>query len=215
MTQQIKLYYDVMSPYSWIGFEVLHRYKQKWDLDLQLCPFQILKVREQSSNLPKSKEKAIHVGYDIARLAKFYNIPLKPPSNPTETLMVKGTTQAQQLLTAANLELPDKVEAISRELWMRVWSRDEDITEDTSLIQACVKIGISNENSKKLLARSKDQDVINKLEATTQEAFNYGVSHDHLYIATGTSYTLQIMESRNQCDFFTGPSDNHHHLIGR
>ncbi|XP_065918919.1 glutathione S-transferase kappa 1-like [Dysidea avara] len=158
MTQQIKLYYNVMSPYSWIGFEVLHRYKQKWDLHLQLCPFQILKVREQSNNLPKSKEKAIHVGYDITRLAKFYNIPLKPPSNPTETLM--GQYRLSDLLTAANLELPDKVEAIS---WMRVWSR------------ACVKIGISNEKSKKLLARCKNQDVINKLKATAQEAFKYGV----------------------------------------
>ena len=31
--------------------------------------------------------------------------------------------KAQRLLTAANLELPDQVETISRELWMRVWSR--------------------------------------------------------------------------------------------
>ena len=34
-----------------------------------------------------------------------------------------GSLKAQRLLTAANVEVPDKVEHLSRELWMRVWSR--------------------------------------------------------------------------------------------
>ena len=34
-----------------------------------------------------------------------------------------GSLRAQRLLTAASQESPDKVEHISRELWMRVWSR--------------------------------------------------------------------------------------------
>ena len=34
-----------------------------------------------------------------------------------------GSLKAQRLLTAANIEVPDKVENLSRELWMRVWSR--------------------------------------------------------------------------------------------
>ena len=42
--------------------------------------------------------------------------------------------------------------------------------------QACVKAGIVKEEARKLLARSKDQNVKEKLEATTQEAFGFGVS---------------------------------------
>ena len=38
-------------------------------------------------------------------------------------LTAAGSLKAQQLLTAANVELPNKVEQLSRELWMRVWSR--------------------------------------------------------------------------------------------
>ena len=34
-----------------------------------------------------------------------------------------GSLKAQRLLTAASVEVPDKVERLSRELWMRVWSR--------------------------------------------------------------------------------------------
>ena len=37
-------------------------------------------------------------------------------------LNVVGSLKAQRLLTAANFELLDQVETISRELWMKVWS---------------------------------------------------------------------------------------------
>ncbi|XP_065917325.1 glutathione S-transferase kappa 1-like [Dysidea avara] len=177
MSQQIKLYYDVMSPYSYIGFEVLHQYKQKWNFHLQLCPFVLPRVRELSGNHSQNVPlKAQYVGQDVARLAEYYCIPLNPPppSKLAEALFVKGTLRAQLLLTAANLEYPDSVEAISRKLFMRLWAKDEDITEDASLIQACVKAGIVKEEARKLLARSKDQNVKEKLEATTQEAFGFG-----------------------------------------
>jgi len=51
-------------------------------------------------------------------------------------------------------------------------------------MQTCTKIRIPEEEAKKLLARSKDQDVINKLEATTQEAFNYGVSYIYCLLSS-------------------------------
>ena len=38
-------------------------------------------------------------------------------------LNVVGSLKAQRLLTAASIDLPDQVETISRELWMRAWSR--------------------------------------------------------------------------------------------
>ncbi|XP_065916501.1 glutathione S-transferase kappa 1-like [Dysidea avara] len=176
MSRQIKLFYDVLSPYSWIAFEVLHRYRQKWNLHLQLCPFFLSGIMQLSENRPPGVVplKARYMGKDIIRLAEYYRIPLNSPANPAEVLFVKGSLKAQRLLTAANLELPDKVEAISRELWMRVWSRDEDITEDDSLVQACLKGGIAEDTIKKLLARCQDQDVKDKLKSTTQEAFDLG-----------------------------------------
>ena len=43
--------------------------------------------------------------------------------------------------------------------------------------QACIKAGMDEQTIKKLLARTKDQDIKDKLKATTQEAFELGVSH--------------------------------------
>lgn len=35
----VELYYDVVSPYSYFAFEVLCRYRQPWNLQLDLKPF--------------------------------------------------------------------------------------------------------------------------------------------------------------------------------
>ena len=47
--------------------------------------------------------------------------------------MEKGSLKAQRFLTAVSLSQPEKTEDVSREMWMRVWNRDEDITEPQSL----------------------------------------------------------------------------------
>lgn len=44
-------------------------------------------------------------------------------------------------------------------------------------IQVCVKGGLDEQMTKKLLTRSQEQDIKDKLKATTQEAFELGVRH--------------------------------------
>ena len=44
-------------------------------------------------------------------------------------------------------------------------------------LQVCVKGGLDEQMIKKILARSEEQDIKDKLKASTQEAFELGVSH--------------------------------------
>ena len=41
----------------------------------------------------------------------------------TNVMFEKGSLSAQRLLTAVKEELPHKLEEVSRQLWLRIWSR--------------------------------------------------------------------------------------------
>ena len=43
--------------------------------------------------------------------------------NMEETLFVKGSLSAQRLLTAIKMKSPHHLESVSRQLWLRIWSR--------------------------------------------------------------------------------------------
>ncbi|XP_029196796.1 glutathione S-transferase kappa 1-like [Acropora muricata] len=171
----VELFYDVLSPYSWVAFEVLCRYRPKWNLDLKFCPSSLQGIMGISGNKPPGvvPSKLAYMGKDIKRLRDFYGIPIKAPSDVADAMFVKGSMPAQRLLTVVNNDHPEKVEELSRELWMRIWSRDEDITEHESLQEACRKVGLGDQ-SEVLLSKIKEQTIKDQLKETTQRALDFG-----------------------------------------
>ncbi|XP_043935779.1 glutathione S-transferase kappa 1 isoform X2 [Protopterus annectens] len=129
----LELFYDVVSPYSWLAFEVLCRYRNVWNVDLRLRP-----------------------GF----LGGLMNL--------------SGSLQAMRFVTAVEMKHPEFVESVSRELWMRIWSRDEDITQPESLLAAASKAGVQPQHAKELLGMISNPDVKNRLKQTTDEAAKHG-----------------------------------------
>ncbi|KAF6276004.1 glutathione S-transferase kappa 1 [Rhinolophus ferrumequinum] len=79
-----------------------------------------------------------------------------------------------RFLTAMKSEHPEMLEKASRELWMRVWSRDEDITEPQSILAAAEKAGMSIEQARRILEKTSTPQVKNQLKETTEAACKYG-----------------------------------------
>ncbi|XP_066539275.1 glutathione S-transferase kappa 1 [Hoplias malabaricus] len=174
----IELFYDVVSPYSWLGFEVLCRYRTVWNVDLRLRPAFLGGVMKESGNRPPAMvpNKALYMTADLNRLAQYYNIPLHHPSNPFEAMFEKGSLNAMRFLTAVSEK--DKagdglVEKVSRELWNRIWSNDQDITLPASFLEAGLKAGLSAGEIEELLKLAKSQQVKDKLKRTTEEALEH------------------------------------------
>ncbi|XP_022807845.1 glutathione S-transferase kappa 1-like isoform X1 [Stylophora pistillata] len=181
----VELFYDVISPYSWIAFEVLCRYRPKWNLDLQFRPFLLGGIMAGSGNRPPAMvpAKGVYMMKDIQRLREFYGIPITPPSDPANVMFTKGSLPTMRLLTAACKYHPEKLEELSREFWMRAWSRDEDIVEPQSFQEVCTKVGLSADDTQALISKTKDQEIKDTLKETTQKALDLGAFGAPLIVA--------------------------------
>ncbi|GFO08345.1 histone-lysine N-methyltransferase SETMAR-like protein [Plakobranchus ocellatus] len=174
--KSVELFYDVVSPYSWFAFEVMCRYQSRWNISLKLRPFFLGGVMNESGNRPPGMvpNKGRYMSKDMHRLRKYFGVPLNIPSDPPKVMFEKGSLNAQRFLTAIDMTMPDKVENVSRELWLRIWSRDEDITTPESLAQAARNAGLSEEDIGSVLAASKEEKVKNQLKKTTSDAMAMG-----------------------------------------
>ncbi|XP_016012700.2 glutathione S-transferase kappa 1 isoform X1 [Rousettus aegyptiacus] len=208
----LELFYDVLSPYSWLSFEnlclipcretpfpfsghlhafhphtgsacsplllqILCRYKNIWNVHLQLRPSFMAGIMKDSGNeslvwLPR---KAIYLRNDIRLLGQHMQVPIEVPED-FSVILEKGSLLAMRFLTAVNLEQPDMLERVSRELWMCNWSRmrNEDITKHESILAAAQKAGMSAEQARGLLEKTSTPQVKNQLRETTEAACKYG-----------------------------------------
>ncbi|XP_002733732.1 glutathione S-transferase kappa 1-like [Saccoglossus kowalevskii] len=172
----VEFFYDVISPYSWIAFEQICKYRGRWGIDLKFKPFLLGGVFKASGNDTPStnSQKLKYIVLDMNRLAKFYKVPFQNPPNMMEMIM-KGTLSAQRFIVAASMDLHDKAtENISRQLWMRLWSKNQDATTPESLFEAARLAGVDENQAKKLLTRMKDSDVKDGLKQNTERALKNG-----------------------------------------
>uniref|UniRef100_G3VMY8 Glutathione S-transferase kappa n=1 Tax=Sarcophilus harrisii TaxID=9305 RepID=G3VMY8_SARHA len=176
LPRKLELFYDVLSPYSWLGFEVLCRYQNIWNINLQLRPSFIAGIMKSSGNKPPAlvPRKGKYMMTDLQHLKNFYQVPIQAPKDFFSVILEKGSLTAMRFLTAVNMEKPEMLEKVSRELWMRVWSRDEDITEPQSILTAAKKAGLSEAEAKGLLEKCSSDNVKSRLKETTDAACNYG-----------------------------------------
>ncbi|XP_057360843.1 glutathione S-transferase kappa 1 isoform X2 [Manis pentadactyla] len=165
LPRNVELFYDVLSPYAWLGFEVLCRYKNIWNINLQLRPSFLAGVMKDS-----------------------------------------GSLSAMRFLTAVNLEHPEMLEKVSRELWMRVWSRDEDITEPQSILAAAEKAGIPTEQAQGLLEKISTPKVKSQLRETTEAVCKYG--------AFGLPITVAHLDGQTHMLFGSDRMELLAHLLG-
>ncbi|KAL9933999.1 hypothetical protein V8E36_007081 [Tilletia maclaganii] len=80
---RVTLYYDVVSPWTRIAFEVLRRYEKPWQLDLVLTPINLGYVMAASGNKPPISvpNKGAWMWGDMMRSSQFFDVTLNQPAN--------------------------------------------------------------------------------------------------------------------------------------
>ncbi|XP_005109181.1 glutathione S-transferase kappa 1 [Aplysia californica] len=172
----VQFFYDVVSPYSLFAFEVLCRYKNVWNLDIKWRPFFLGGIMQGSGNKPPAANpnKAIYTFKDSERIAKYFDVPYKVPPDPTDFMFNNGSMTAQRFLCLVDMERPEMLEQITRELWMRAWAREQDIVQPDGIAAAATAAGLPKDITESFLSRVKSDEVKKRLRDTTQEALDLG-----------------------------------------
>uniref|UniRef100_A0A673LZF1 Glutathione S-transferase kappa n=1 Tax=Sinocyclocheilus rhinocerous TaxID=307959 RepID=A0A673LZF1_9TELE len=188
----VKLFYDVISPYSWLAFEVLCRYRNVWNIDLKFKPAFLGGVFHGSGNQEPGlvQNKFNYMVTDLKQLSEFFGVPVNPPLPCTLNAMRFVTAVAEKEKEGGVL-----VERVSRELWKNVWSTHQDITQPASLIEAGLKAGLSANEVEEILILSQSQQIKDKLMSVTQEALDYRVSAFYLQVFFGSD-RFELMAQR-------------------
>jgi glutathione S-transferase kappa 1 len=164
---RLELFYDTVSPWSYLCFETLCRYRAAWQLDLVLRPAFLGGVMMATGNSPPAglPARAVYLMRDLARSSRQFQVPLGFPSEfPTNTI------RAMRVLTLVAHEFPERHEALARALWQRYWGAGDDVVQASSLKAACEVAGVDAS----VVDRTAADDVKARLRASTEEAVERG-----------------------------------------
>jgi len=164
---RLELFYDVVSPWSYLAYETLHRYRQAWDLELVLRPAFLAGVLSSTGNAPPISvpARAVYMMQDLARSSRFFEVPLRLPTG-----FPGNTIAAMRVLTLVAEEQPRLHEDLARALWRSYWADDVDITDLAVLKATCAAVGLDDD----LVDRSADVDNKARLRTATEEAVARG-----------------------------------------
>ncbi|XP_052227812.1 glutathione S-transferase kappa 1-like [Dreissena polymorpha] len=196
MKKTVELFYDVVSPYTWFAFEVLCRYQNRWNMNLRLKPVFLGGIMKGADNTrPPSANRKQYTRKELKLLAKYFQVPLVLPTNASEMMFVKGTLKTQRFITAVDMMDSTKTEELSRQMWHRNWSRDEDITEAASLKEAGKHAGLSDTQISHGLEDMHSSKVKDRLKQFTDEALNHGAFGSPTIIAHTTDGPVMLFGS--------------------
>ncbi|NXP73860.1 GSTK1 transferase, partial [Ramphastos sulfuratus] len=173
----VELFYDVVSPYSWLGFEVLCRYQHVWNIDLRFRPAFLAGVMQATGNKPPAMlpKRGEYMMKDIKRMAKYYQVPLQTSKDDFQRIISISNLKAMRFITAAGMTQPQYLEPLSREFWISFWSQSVyNLLHSAIFVQIARQAGLSSELAQKLFEMTSSPAVKDRLKETTEEAIKYG-----------------------------------------
>lgn len=180
---RVELYYDIVSPYSYLAFAALNRYERRWQLDLELLPVFLGGLMKDVGNQPPIylPARAPYIAKDVLRLSGYFDLPMRLPAGfPVNTL------PTMRFLTAVADEEPQALRPLSALLWQRLWAEDADVTSAEALQIACEEVGLGRATAERLVERMNEPAVKDALKARTEEAARRGAFGAPTYFVRGT-----------------------------
>lgn len=168
MSNTLKFYFDVISPYSWLAWRPLNTLIQQTNTHLECKPilFAALLNAHGHKGPAEIPSKRVYIFKDVIRVARKQNLDFKgPPMHPFNPL------NALRMLTAVSDD-QNKIRKLTGILLDACWSEGRDISDKKVLKQIATENGFDGDG---LIKRIEDQDVKNLLRKNTEDAIKKGI----------------------------------------
>lgn len=169
---RFEFFFDCLSPFSYLAFQTVRRYKKRWGLDLQLRPVLLGGLMAATNNVPPMarpwaaatlQESVQH----LERNKQWFNVPeMQPmpsnffgPNGPSDPTGLARDMRYMRLLAHVRLRFPDALEEATAGVFALIWgdagARDAGgrvlLTEE-KLEAVCVRAGLTAEAAKAAVA---------------------------------------------------------------
>lgn len=176
----VRFFFDVVSPWSWMGFETITRYHHQYPgaFDLRLEPFFLGGVMKASGNQPPAllPAKAQYMFKDLPRSADYFGVSVNTPS-----VFPANTLTMQRVLTALSSDQHD-IEPVVRQAWKAYWHDDRDISQPEVLLEVLAESGVKDGPA--WLRKAAEQPTKDRLMEATTYAVKSGAFGAPWFIVT-------------------------------
>uniref|UniRef100_A0AC34F078 Glutathione S-transferase kappa n=1 Tax=Panagrolaimus sp. ES5 TaxID=591445 RepID=A0AC34F078_9BILA len=170
----LNFYFDIISQYSFIGFESILQYEKHLPAKINFIPFFLGATIVETKNRPNiaCPAKLPYMQQDIQSASRYWGLKMKWPKNFEERIFKLGSIKPQRFLTTLKLENPPYLVPAAREFASRAWSFDLPIHEENNIREVCSKLSIPD--SEKLIKLSKSEKIKKEYQRATEEAMESG-----------------------------------------
>lgn len=166
---RITFYYDVVSPYSMIGFQTLTQYASIWPISVHYKPVFLGGVMSKVNHMPPASNpaKGQYLMKEIAMMGEMYEIPLQMPGDfPGKSLL------AQRILIYIHDHHPAALIPLSCLFWNHHWIHGGAIDNVSALKQCLKQVHL---DADEILAAAVTPENKRRLADTTDEAIDLGM----------------------------------------
>ncbi|MCL6244568.1 2-hydroxychromene-2-carboxylate isomerase [Acinetobacter sp. ANC 7200] len=165
----IEFYFDVGSPYSYIGFHRIQHIAEQYQAEIIWKPMLLGGVFKATGNSSPMAvpAKARYSMIDLQRWAKLWQIPVQMnPYFPINTL------QLMRLITAVQLFQSEEFLKVLTGIFNAMFGQPRNLNDLTTFMQLMQELGLGAEQVKQWL---DDEKVKSELKVVTEEAIERGV----------------------------------------
>lgn len=166
---KLELFYDIVSPYSYLALTVLDRYRATWSMELVLRPAWLAGVMKSVGNVPPATlaARAPYLMRDIGRLSGYVDVPLTLPE-----VFPGNTLSTMRFLCAVEERAPARLLEVSLALYREHWGKGAAVDDPATLVAVARGAGLADAEA--LVASTSDPAVKERLKKSTDEAVERG-----------------------------------------